>query len=188
MRSSEFATRSASCLASTVPATSTWRPSRIGQDRNGRPRLGMRRRRKPFRFPCRRSSFGVPSHGFARARPYGPLDAALFPRRAAATGTAEEVVLAECKMALRDWVARRPHTVFLDLATDTPEAADRANFLSPTHVSNRFMRLIEPRIAAAVNQAKSSVFAENARPRIRRLNSRRELDPHVDRRRKFAHS
>jgi hypothetical protein len=70
------------------------------------------------------------------------------------SGTAEGLALTECKMALRDWAAGRPHTVFLDLATDTPEAADRANFLSQTHVSNRFMRLIEPRIAAAVDQAK----------------------------------
>jgi hypothetical protein len=69
-------------------------------------------------------------------------------------GTAEGLALAQCKMALREWAAHRPHTVFLDLATDAREAADRANFLSPTHVSNRFMRLIEPRIAAAVNQAK----------------------------------
>jgi hypothetical protein len=69
-------------------------------------------------------------------------------------GTAEGLALQECKMALRGWAARRPNTVFLDLATDTPEVADRANFLSQTHVSNRFMRLIEPRIATALNQAK----------------------------------
>jgi hypothetical protein len=68
--------------------------------------------------------------------------------------TVERRVLDACKTALRDWVARRPHSVFLDLALDTPEAADQGNFLSPTHADKRFMRLIEPRIAAAVNQAK----------------------------------
>lgn len=62
--------------------------------------------------------------------------------------------LAECKAALRRWADARPHTRFLDLAVDTPEAADRRNFLEPIHVSNRFMRVIEVQIAAAVNQVK----------------------------------
>jgi hypothetical protein len=62
--------------------------------------------------------------------------------------------LAECKQALTGWTHRRAHAAFLDLAVDTPEAADRRNFLGPTHVSNRFMRIIEPQLAAAINQLK----------------------------------
>jgi hypothetical protein len=62
--------------------------------------------------------------------------------------------LAACKEALRDWTRRRPRASFLDFATDMPEAADARNFLDPTHVSNRYMRLIEPRIADALNRVK----------------------------------
>ena len=62
--------------------------------------------------------------------------------------------LASCKEALRDWTRRRTRASFLDLATDTPEAADSRNFLDPTHVSNRYMRLIEPQIADALNRLK----------------------------------
>lgn len=62
--------------------------------------------------------------------------------------------LAECKQALKSWTQGRAHAGFLDLAVDTPETADRRNFLGPTHVSNRFMRIIEPQLAAALNQLK----------------------------------
>jgi hypothetical protein len=62
--------------------------------------------------------------------------------------------LAACKRTLRDWVQRRPRARFVDFATDSPESADRRNFLDPTHVSNRFMRMLEVQIAAAVNQMK----------------------------------
>ena len=62
--------------------------------------------------------------------------------------------LAECKLALRDWTQRRSHAAFLDFAVDTPQTADRGNFLEPTHINNRFMRIIEPRLADAVNRLK----------------------------------
>lgn len=62
--------------------------------------------------------------------------------------------LAPCKDALRDWTRRRMRASFLDLATDTPESADQRNFLNSTHASNRYMRLIEPQIAQAVNRLK----------------------------------
>jgi hypothetical protein len=62
--------------------------------------------------------------------------------------------LAACKAALRDWTQRRGRASFLDLATDGPEAADPRNFLNATHISNRYMRLIEPQIADALNRLK----------------------------------
>lgn len=68
--------------------------------------------------------------------------------------TAVGRALASCKLTLRDWAQRRPRTRFVDFATDAPEAADRRNFLDRTHVSKRFMRLLEVEIAAAVNQVK----------------------------------
>jgi hypothetical protein len=68
--------------------------------------------------------------------------------------TAEGRNLAACKEALRDWAQRRGRAVFLDLATDTPESADPRNFLNPSHISNRYMRLLEPRIAEALNRLK----------------------------------
>ena len=62
--------------------------------------------------------------------------------------------LAACKQALRDWTRQRPHAAFLDLAVDTPETADRSNFLEPTHVNIRFTRIIEPQLAEAINRLK----------------------------------
>jgi len=62
--------------------------------------------------------------------------------------------LAACKEALRDWVRRRTRASFIDFATNSPEAADRRNFLNPTHVSNRYMRLLEPQIADVLNRLK----------------------------------
>jgi hypothetical protein len=62
--------------------------------------------------------------------------------------------LAACKRGLRDWTQQHPHAAFLDLAVDSPEAADRDNFVEPTHMSNRLMRMIEPRLADAINRLK----------------------------------
>ncbi|HEY1544844.1 MAG TPA: hypothetical protein VGG01_20795 [Xanthobacteraceae bacterium] len=70
------------------------------------------------------------------------------------TGTSAALDLAACKDALRDWTQRRGRATFIDFATDTPEAADPRNFLNSDHISNRYMRLLEPRIAAALNQLK----------------------------------
>jgi hypothetical protein len=68
--------------------------------------------------------------------------------------TVEARQLDECKMALRRWVAARGHATFVDFALDTPEAADRGNFLNWSHASKRFLRELEPRIAEAINQVK----------------------------------
>lgn len=62
--------------------------------------------------------------------------------------------LAACKAALRDWAQRRGRAGFLDFATDAPENAAPGNFLNPTHVSNRYMRLIEPQLADALDRLK----------------------------------
>ena len=70
------------------------------------------------------------------------------------SGTMEARQLEECKMALRRWVAARGHAAFVDFAVDTPQVADRGNFLDWSHASKRFVRELEPRIADAVNQVK----------------------------------
>jgi hypothetical protein len=57
-------------------------------------------------------------------------------------------------MTLRRWVAARGHAAFVDFALDTPQAADRGNFLDWSHASKRFLRELEPRIAEAINQVK----------------------------------
>lgn len=43
---------------------------------------------------------------------------------------------------------------FIDFATGSPQAADKRNFLDPTCVSDRCMRLIEPQTTDALNRLK----------------------------------
>lgn len=69
-------------------------------------------------------------------------------------GTVEAVQLEECKMALRRWAAARPHAAFVDFALDTPQDADRGNFLDWSHASKRYLRELEPRIGDAINRVK----------------------------------
>jgi hypothetical protein len=69
-------------------------------------------------------------------------------------GTDAALDLEGCKNALREWTRRRGRATFIDFATDTPESADPRNFLNSDHISNRYMRLLEPRIAAALNELK----------------------------------
>jgi hypothetical protein len=69
-------------------------------------------------------------------------------------GTPLGRTIASCKLTLRDWAQRRPRARFVDFATERPESTDPRNFLDRTHVSNRFMRMLEVEIAAAVNQVK----------------------------------
>jgi hypothetical protein len=68
--------------------------------------------------------------------------------------TEEGRKLAACKQALRDWARQRGRAAFLDFATDSPESADPRNFLNPSHITNGYMRLIEPQIADALNRLK----------------------------------
>lgn len=69
-------------------------------------------------------------------------------------GSKAALDLEACKDALREWAQHRGRAAFTDFAIDTPESADPRNFLDPDHVSNRYMRLLEPRIAAALNELK----------------------------------
>ena len=69
-------------------------------------------------------------------------------------GTNAALDLEACKDALREWARRRGRATFIDFATNTPESADPRNFLDSDHVSNRYMRLLEPPIAAALNELK----------------------------------
>jgi len=62
--------------------------------------------------------------------------------------------LAGCKAALQEWAQRRGRAAFVDFAVDTPEAADRDNFLEWSHIRRRYMQLLEPQIAAALNRLK----------------------------------
>jgi hypothetical protein len=70
------------------------------------------------------------------------------------SGSNDALDLEACKDALRDWTRRRGRAGFVDFATDTPESADPRNFLDSLHVSKRYMRLLEPHIAAALNELK----------------------------------
>jgi len=69
-------------------------------------------------------------------------------------GTEAALDLEACKDALREWGRRRGRAGFIDFATNTPESNDPGNFLDTDHIRNRYMRLLEPKIAAALNALK----------------------------------
>jgi len=70
------------------------------------------------------------------------------------SGSEAALDLEACKDALREWTRRRGRATFVDFAIDTPESADPRNFLDSDHARNRYIRLLEPRIAAALNALK----------------------------------
>jgi hypothetical protein len=82
------------------------------------------------------------------------VDAAAYITVLPPAGSGAALDLQACKEALREWTRRRGRATFVDFATDTPASNDPRNILDSDHVNNRYMRLLEPQIAAAVNELK----------------------------------
>jgi hypothetical protein len=69
------------------------------------------------------------------------------------SGTPEAADIAACKRRMIARLAQRPHSAFLDFFLDTPEDRDPANFMDQGHYRAGLARVIERRIAAAIESS-----------------------------------
>jgi hypothetical protein len=66
-------------------------------------------------------------------------------------GTEAASDIAACKRRIIARLAERPHSVFLDFFLDTPESRDPANFMDQGHYRAALARMIERKIATAID-------------------------------------